>query len=597
MPGSGSDRAAVNVILVPVKGTPLSLMTVLPASGRFDFRAPRQLLFSTAGLAALILAGMFFLLRLDMRNAVLRARLEEVTLREQTEIALRKSEDEYRSLFETSRDAILIADHSGYLDCNQASCALFGCKSKEDLIGKHPGEFSPELQPDGRNSFAEANEKISATIEKGIQFFEWVHKRHDGTTFPAEVLLSSSEFSGRPVVQAAIRDISERKILEEQLHHSQKMEAIGKLAGGIAHDFNNILTAIIGFSNLIKMKMKPDDPMHLEMDQVLAAADKAANLTRSLLVFSRKQVINQQSIDLNGIIRNLDKFMKRIIGEDVDLVLRLADKKLVVFADSGQLEQVLINLATNACDAMPQGGALTITTTSIEVDGGFADTRSLVKAGKYALLTVTDTGTGMDEETQQRIFEPFFTTKEFGKGTGLGLAVSYGIINQHNGYISVASAPDQGTTFSIYLPFGNELLVPGVRTIEPPPRGGVETILYAEDDDTIREMATQIMQDAGYQVIAARDGEEAVKGFMAHQDTINLLLFDLVMPKKNGKVASDEIRQIRPDIRTLFVSGYTADLLQRKGLYEEGLKLVMKPLAPAELLRQIRDILDREPKV
>jgi PAS domain S-box-containing protein len=592
-PDVGAAGKAMIALDVRIDGTPFSLVTFFPTTGQFDLRTPRQLLYTTGSMAAIILAGMFILLHLSKRNELLMARLEEATLREQAEFALRKSEENYRTLFETSRDAIVIGDETGILDCNSAAQLIFGCTARDELIGKHPGDFSPVLQPDGRDSRATVRDQIAATMAEGSQFFEWTHQRRDGTPFPAEVLLSRSEFSGKPVVVAVIRDISERKMLESQLLHAQKMEAIGKLAGGIAHDFNNILTVITGFGSLLQMKLANDDPMMADINQVLNAADRAANLTRSLLSFSRKQVILLKPVELNENIRHVETFLKRIISEDIELVIRLTETPLVISADSGQIEQILLNFATNARDAMPHGGALTLQTASMEINELFIDSHGYGEPGRYALLSVSDTGEGMDSGTRERIFEPFFTTKEVGKGTGLGLSVNYGIIKQHNGFINVSSEPGRGTTFSIYLPLIAGLCETEAISALPAPLGGDEMILYAEDDDAIRSLATKVLADAGYRVIAAENGEEAVKKFIEHQDAIRLLLLDVIMPKKNGRVTCDVIRAMRPDVKTLFVSGYTADLLQQKGLYEEGMELVMKPIAPECLLRKVREMLDR----
>jgi len=390
-------------------------------------------------------------------------------------------------------------------------------------------------------------------------------------------------------------ELAERKRAEEQLRHSQKMEAVGLLAGGIAHDFNNILTAIIGYGTLAQMGMKADDPLMHNIDEILAAADRATTLTMGLLAFSRKQVISTRPLNLNLVIERVSKLLRRMIGEDVTLTLSLAKENLVVTADSTQLDQVLMNLATNARDAMPKGGTLSIETRSIELDSGYVDLHPYVKAGFYALIAVSDTGTGMDAETIRRIFEPFFTTKETGRGTGLGMSIAFGIVKQHNGHINVYSEPGIGTTFKVYLPLmtggGSDIEKPARRAVEM--RGGSEVILFAEDDDTLRQMTTSVLSNAGYTVIPAVDGEDALEKIRAEKQRIRFLLLDVVMPKKNGRQVYDEAIKLIPGIKTLFVSGYTADIARTQEFIEKGQNFISKPTTPSELLGKIRDVIEK----
>jgi len=422
---------------------------------------------------------------------------------------------------------------------------------------------------------------------------EWEWRGPDGRSYFVHDFPFTDTDGSTLILEMGI-DITEQKSLEDQLRQAQKMEAIGRLAGGIAHDFNNILTVIIGYGTLLKMGMQEDDPLQINVEQLLSASERAANLTRSLLAFSRNQVIRLQPMELNEIVRNLEKFLVRIIGEDVAIRTDLAAGELMILADRGQIEQVLMNLATNGRDAMPHGGTFTIGTGAATLDDAFIHAHGYGKAGRYALVTVTDTGTGMDEETCQRIFEPFFTTKEPGKGTGLGLSVVYGIVKQHDGYIYVNSNPGRGTTFSMYLPLYN-LAQPDEALPAPAPHlKGTETVLLAEDDDAIRALIIRVLREQGYTVIEAANGEEAVKRFSEHRDTIRLLIFDLIMPKMNGREACEEIMKLCPTIRSLFVSGYTADLLEQKGLLAAGMDLVMKPLSPFDLLRKVREVLDSD---
>ncbi|MDI6727898.1 MAG: ATP-binding protein [Thermodesulfovibrionales bacterium] len=389
------------------------------------------------------------------------------------------------------------------------------------------------------------------------------------------------------------KETAEKKKLEEMLLHSQKMEAIGQLAVGIAHDFNNMLSAIIGFGGLINMNMSDDDPNRTYLKEILAAGERASHLTQGLLTFSRKQIINPKPVSLNEIIRSIEKLLKRIIREDIELKTILADRDLTVMADPGQIEQVLMNLTTNARDAMPHGGILTISTELIRLDNEFIKTHGYGETREYALISVSDTGMGMDEKTKERIFEPFFTTKELGKGTGLGLAIVYGIIKQHNGYINCYSEPCKGTTFRIYMP----LISPEFEKIQPAAvpelKGGSETVLVAEDDTVIRKLTRSVLERFGYKVIEAFDGEDAIRKFMDNKNRIHILLFDVIMPKKNGKEAYEEIKKIRPDIKSIFISGYTADIIHEKGILDEGMNFISKPVSPRDILRKVREVLDR----
>lgn len=388
------------------------------------------------------------------------------------------------------------------------------------------------------------------------------------------------------------KETSEKKKLEEMLIHAQKMEAIGQLAGGIAHDFNNMLSAIIGFGGLINMNMSDDDPNKTYLKEILAAGERASHLTQGLLAFSRKQIINPKPVSLNEIIRSIEKLLGRIIRENIELKTILADRDLTVMADPGQIEQVLMNLTTNARDAMPHGGILTISTELVRLDDEFIRTHGYGEKGEYALISVSDTGVGMDRKTKDKIFEPFFTTKELGKGTGLGLAIVYGIIKQHNGYINCYSEPGKGTTFRIYMP----LISPEFEKMEPTTipelKGGSETVLVAEDDAIIRKLTRNVLERFGYKVIEAFDGDDAIRKFMDNKDKIHILLFDVIMPKKNGKEAYEEIKKIRPDIKSIFISGYTADIIHENGILNEEMNFISKPVSPNDLLKKIREVLN-----
>jgi signal transduction histidine kinase len=398
-----------------------------------------------------------------------------------------------------------------------------------------------------------------------------------------------------------IRDITEvkraedeRKKLESQLLQAQKMEAIGQLAGGIAHDFNNLLTAIIGCSQIILGKIPADSPLCQYAQMVVESGEKAAGLTQSLLAFSRKQVLNPKPADLREIVQGVKKILGRVIREDIDFTTSACDTELVVMADKGQIEQVLMNFVTNANDAMPRGGTLSVDVAPFVMTPEFIQAHGFGTAGHYACVSIADTGCGMNEEIQRKIFDPFFTTKEPGKGTGLGMSIVYGIIKQHNGFISLCSEPGSGTTFRVYLP-----LLAGEKTVErgavkkKPPRGGTETILLAEDDENVRKMHRIILEDRGYTVITAVDGEDALARYRENRGSIAMLATDVVMPKLDGNSLLKEIRKLQPDMKVLFMSGYPRDIVIEKGVLDEGSNYMSKPVKPYELLERVRSILDR----
>lgn len=385
----------------------------------------------------------------------------------------------------------------------------------------------------------------------------------------------------------------EKEQLEAQLRQAQKMEAIGQLAGGVAHDFNNILCAIIGFGTLLEMSMGKDDPSRRHLEQILSAADRATSLTQGLLTFSRKQILNPQPADLNTIVHRVERMLARLISEDIELRLFLSGQELNVLVDTSQIDQVLLNLATNARDAMPGGGVLVIKTEKADPPADFLAETAALPTTRYALLTVTDTGSGMEKETREKIFEPFFTTKDVGKGTGLGLAMVYGIVKQHNGHIDVSSEPGHGTSFRIYLPMALEENLPPEPSNHPSqPVAGTETILVVEDNPEVRNLSRTVLETFGYKIIEAVDGEDAVEQFGKNLHDIDLVVMDVVMPKMNGQQAYREISKIRPDVKVLFMSGHTADIIQEKGILTDGGSFIHKPVTPMELLRKIRQLLD-----
>lgn len=384
----------------------------------------------------------------------------------------------------------------------------------------------------------------------------------------------------------------EKELLEEQLRHAQKMEAIGTLAGGIAHDFNNILTTIVGYGHLLQLQMAESEGLKYYVHQILVSAERAANLTQSLLAFSRKQLIRLRPVNLNHVITNVEKLLARLIREDIEIKLNLTSEPLTLMADPGQIDQALMNLVTNARDAMSGGGIITIATESLTVDREFSKGRNRLQPGRYGVLKVIDTGCGMDEQTRGRIFDPFFTTKEVGKGTGLGLSMIYGIVKQHDGFIDVASEPGKGTTFEILLPLSDVEVEAKVERSQDLPVGGTETILIAEDDRNVRKLAKEVLERSGYTVIEAYNGDDAVRRFEESENTIDLVLLDVVMPKMNGKEVWDYIRAKKPDSKAIFISGYTYDIIHQKGIVKDEINFVSKPISPDALLRNVREVLD-----
>ncbi|HEY6871215.1 MAG TPA: GAF domain-containing protein [Geobacteraceae bacterium] len=501
---------------------------------------------------------------------------------------LRESERKFRTLFEESKDVIYIMSPDGrFLDINSSAVELFGYQKEELLSLDVVGELY--CDPTDRERF------LQGLLAKGyVRDFEVCLRRKGGDQLhvlktATAIRNDQGEISG---YRGIIHDVTQRKRLELQLLQAQKMESIGLLAGGVAHDFNNLLTAISGYSQLIQDQFAPRDEM-LKMcnEQVLGATERAVELTRNLLAFSRKQIMKPQPLRVNDIVTNLTKLLTRIIGEDIELGTTLTGRELTVLADGGQIDQVLINLATNARDAMPHGGQLQIRTERVVVDAESAR-RLELDEGAYALIFVSDSGHGMDSRTRERIFEPFFTTKETGKGTGLGLSIIYGIIKQHNGTITVASEPGKGATFTIYLPLVEEATdaVPTVAASAPPQ--GTETLLLAEDDAMVRKYMQQVLQMAGYDVIPARNGAEAVELFREHRDRIALVVCDVVMPKKNGKEVYDEVRDMAPHARFLFTSGYNDEIIHKKGILHENIELLVKPVSRGVLLEKLREMLD-----
>jgi PAS domain S-box-containing protein len=520
--------------------------------------------------------------------------IADVTERKQTADALRESEKRFRQITESAEEWIWEVNHDGlYTYTSHVAEKILGYKLEEIVGEKHFYDFFP---PDKREQLKKEIFNAFAAKRAFRKFVNQnVHKNGSMVILEKSGVPILDSSGGLLGYRGVDTDITEQRKLEAQYLHAQKMEAVGQLASGVAHDFNNILSAIIGYGHMALMKMAQDDPQRLNIQNMLEAADKAVHLTKDLLLFSRKHPSDRKPVDLNEVIRKTEKFLKRVIGEDIECKTILHDRPITTLADSNQLEQVLMNLATNARDAMPDGGVFTITAEQVYLNKDFIAAHDLYcNTGPFALITISDTGRGIDEETRKRIFEPFFTTKEVGKGTGLGLAVVYGIIKQHEGCINVYSEPGSvGTTFRIYLPLiASEAKEVAKAHKEEAPAHGTETVLVAEDDEALRKLSSTVLKQFGYIIIEAVDGEDAMRKFMENKDKVHLLLFDLIMPKMNGKEAYDEIRKLKPDIKVIFASGYAPDIVRQKVSLEKNAHLIYKPVSPFELLRKVRSVLD-----
>jgi len=511
-----------------------------------------------------------------------------VTERTRAQQALTESEAHYRVMFESNPNPLFVytLDTLALLAVNEAAVSQYGYTREEFLSMTLEGIHLPEQVP--------ALRELVAKSETGFRKRgEWRHRKKDGTIVDVEVTRNTLMFAGRPAALAMAHDITKRKSVETQLLQAQKMEAVGRLAGGIAHDFNNLLTSIFGSSDLLLEDSGVKDQRRADVEDIKQAAQRAAALTRQLLAFSRQQVLAPQVLDMNALIADLAKMLRRLIGEDLEFRTVLAPDLGAVRADPGQLEQVIMNLAVNARDAMPHGGKLTVETANADLDDAYAQTHAPVVAGRYAMLAVSDTGIGMDTKVKAHIFEPFFTTKEIGKGTGLGLATVYGIVKQSDGYIWVYSEPGQGTTFKIYLPRVEAAAEPPApKPISPASLRGSETVLLAEDEEAVRKLTRRVLEAHGYTVLTAADGQEALRVAEGHTGPIHLLLTDVVMPNMGGRQLAERLVSGRPDTNVLYLSGYTDDAIVHHGVLEPGIAFLQKPFTPQGLARKVREILD-----
>jgi len=519
--------------------------------------------------------------------------------RKRSEQALRESEERYRSILESVEDGYYEVDIAGnFTFFNDSMCQILGY-SKEEMMGMNNRQYTDQKNA---KKLYQAFNKVFRT-EQSAKGCEWEIIKKDGTKrdVDASVSLIKNISGNRIGFRGIVRDITERKqvekemaALQEQLRQSQKIEAIGQLAGGIAHDFNNAITLIKTCSQLALMDLKPGDPLRQTFEMIDKATQQSANLTRQLLAFSRRQIMEMKVLDLNSLLGDMDKMLHRVIGEDIELVSMLAGDLGRVKVDPGQMEQVVLNLVLNSRDAMPRGGKLTIETAKVDLDEAYVNGHVGVKPGRYVRIAVSDTGVGMTTEVREKIFEPFFTTKEKGKGTGLGLSTVYGIVKQSGGNIWVYSEPGKGTTFKVYLPRVDEPLEEerAKRIEEELPRGG-ETVLVAEDDGDVRNLVVQILRKQGYEVLEAANGGEAFMICKKHEGAIDLLVTDVVMPVMSGRELTDRLLLLHPKIKVLYMSGYTDDTVVRHGVLEEGVNFFQKPFSMEALVLKVREVLDK----
>jgi PAS domain S-box-containing protein len=517
--------------------------------------------------------------------------VRDITMRRQAEAALRETSQRLQAVVDAAPVAIIAADRAGRVVLwSRAATRLLGWTEGEVL-----GKVLPSIPEERRAEFEAAR---GQNFRGEPTLYETQRRRKDGSL--VDVITSTAPLTGPDESTSGtlgiLVDITERRQLEDQLRQAVKMEGIGRLAGGIAHDFNNLLTVIGGRTHILMNRLPADHPMRRDLELIQKTGERAAGLTRQLLAFSRKQILQPTVLDLNWVVSDVRSLLERLLGEDIELITKLSPGLSTILADHGQLEQVILNLAVNAKDAMPRGGRLTLETSEVTLDESYSRQHVDIPPGTYVALAVSDTGIGMDQATQARVFEPFFTTKEVGKGTGLGLATAYGIIKQSNGHIAVCSEPGIGTVFRIYLSrtagTAGERAAKTRKEHDPIPLG-TETVLLAEDDLALRALTRDILEMQGYAVVEATDVEDAQRVSERHEGIVHLLITDVVMPRMSGRALADAIRRQRPAIKVLFMSGYTDDAIVHHGVLDPGTAFLQKPFTPVTLGRKVREVLDQ----
>ena len=515
--------------------------------------------------------------------------LQDIPERKRIEDELERSETKLRTIIEAEQECVkLLAEDGTLLEMNPAGLRMIDADSADQVVGR---SIYPLISPGHRDQVRTMTERVFRGEEQELQF-EIMSLRGARRWVETKAVPLRNERHQITALLGVTRDISERRRLEEQLQHVQKMEALGTLTGGIAHDFNNILTSIVGFSELVTMNLPEKDPSREYVDQILASAERAAALTQNLLAFSRKQLSRPEPTDINEVIRRVEGMLVRLIGEHITLRTDLARGRLNVIIDRGQLEQVLVNLAVNARDAMTEEGSILIATDVVHIDQAFLEQNGFGRAGVHVHIVVADTGAGMDRVTRQRVFEPFFTTKDVGKGTGLGLSIVFGIVEQHGGFIDCRSEPGRGTAFHLYFPVAHREAEGTAKIVERQLPRGTETVLVVEDEQSVRKITEIMLESLGYRVLSAADGAEGLRLFTEQKDRIDIVLLDVIMPGMNGGQVLQELRRVRPEVKSIFMSGYAADVITGRGSIAEADRIITKPVLLQELALQLRGILD-----
>lgn len=570
------------------QGKPARVLETAKATGRFEEKGWRVRKDGTHFWASVVITALY-----DEQGklAGFSKITRDITEWQRAEEKLRQSEEKFSKAFQSSPLAVTISTvaEGRYIDANEAFFRIVGSE-REQVIGKTAADLNLWAQPEDRANLIRQLEETGRGAVLETVFNSKTHGRRSVQVFAEPIQLD-----GIPCIVAVTEDVTEARTLEAQYRQAQKMEATGRLAGGIAHDFNNVLNVILGYCELLLERVLAEDPARKQIQQIETAARRASDLTRQLLAFGRQQVMQARVLSLNSVISEMSDMLRRLIGEDIEITTSLSEALWPIKADPTQVVQTVMNLVVNARDAMPAGGKVIIETGNARLNGKYVEQHVQVAPGDYARLVVTDTGTGMDEETKAHIFEPFYTTKEMGKGTGLGLATVYGIVKQSGGFIWVYSEPGQGTAFKVYFPRAEAAIKDDVAApVISRDTRGTETIFVLEDNDQLRELAVEFLQSSGYSVLESGDPEKALEIAAQHEGPIHLLVTDVVLPKMSGRVMAEKLNQVRPGTKVLFVSGYTDDVVVRHGVLHQGVAFLQKPFTRDDLTTKVRTVLESE---